>query len=165
MEKKDGGQRNLLRPTAAIKSKSTSTSAAAEPVDNTDSNKSENGSSLLTEDFMKKISTNVMSPLTANRPGRLASLRPERDLTLGASSVKTNNLLSGASIAAASATGAKAKKIFAPTIPTRRGKNQDSQDKDEDKFPFDTVSSRGRGKDSGRGRGRGRGRPELIQVK
>ncbi len=74
-----------------------------------------------------------MSPLTANRPGRLASFRPERDLTLGASS--SAGAAGGVGILG---TPAKTKKIFAPTIPTRRGKNPaETPEKFEDKFQSD----------------------------
>ena len=109
-----------------------------------DGGKPENGSSSITEDFMKKISTNVMSPITANRPGRLPSFRTERDLTLGAA-----NSLS---------TAVAPKKVFKPTIPTRRGRTQDASEKVEEKVQPERPAGRGRGrgKDGVRGRGRGR---------
>ena len=171
MDKNDGAEKKLLRPAAALKSKASSTNNVSGEANRTSSestNKSvetENGSSpSITEDFMKKISTNVMSPLTANRPGRLASFRPERDLTLGAL-VKPLTPSTAVASAAAQGGGTKSKKNFAPTIPTRRGKIQ--EEKTEEKATNDrSPSQRGRGRkdDSSRGRGRGRGKPELIQV-
>ncbi|KAL9979679.1 hypothetical protein ACROYT_G017379 [Oculina patagonica] len=88
-------------------------------------------------------------------PGRLPSLRPARDLTLGATPKIS---LSGS-----------AKRTFTPNIPTRRVK----QEPKDEASPTPGNSGerrrqdggRGRGRGEGRGRGRGdRGKPNIVQA-
>ena len=89
-------------------------------------------------------------------PGRLPSIKAERDLTLGASRP--------ASSQASGENGAKPKKVFQPTIPVRRAKVQQEAPA-EQKPPEKPFVGRGRGRDDqSSGRGRGRGRPDIIKV-
>lgn len=121
------------------------------------------------EEIMKKMSSGNLSPLTQTTPGRLPSLRPERNLTLTEGTptqTGVKNSLSGG----ASETGVKPKKSFAPNLSAgRRKPQQGSPVVVKEEFPKGD-GGRGRG-GRGRGRdgtvptrGRGRGRPELIQV-
>ena len=154
MDKSDGEPKKLLRPTAALKSKA----GTSEPVESK-KGASENGSSVVTEDFLKKIASSPIPHLAANRPGRLISFRGERDLTLGAAKFAIP------AVAGTSIGKPNTKRTFAPTIPTqpRRGKTQDVQQNDESQR--EVAGTRGRGRRDGPGgRGRGRGKPELIQV-
>ena len=155
MDKKDANLKRLVRPTA-VRTKS----ASSTPESTTEGNK--NGSNVSsaspsTSDLVKKLSLNsAISPLNANRPGRLPSFRGERDLTLGGSRSSIN------SVTSVDGGGAKPKKEFKPTIPARRNKAQESLPVKEEKFA--EPSNRGRGRRDGPTRGRGRGRPDLIQV-
>ncbi|XP_020613394.1 DNA-directed RNA polymerase III subunit RPC4-like [Orbicella faveolata] len=88
-------------------------------------------------------------------PGRLPSLRPARDLTLGASPKLSLSVTP--------------KRTFTPNIPTRRTK----QEPKDDASPTAGNSGerrrrdggRGRGRGEGRGRGRGdRGKPNIVQA-
>lgn len=157
MDKKDSTPQRLVRPTAArAKPAGSSTPGAARDVNKNGSTSSPSSSTSITGDIVKKLTLNAaISPINANRPGRLPSFRGERDLTLGSRS-------SIGSLATADG-GAKPKKEFKPTIPARRTKNQDSPVVKEEKGTESNVGSRGRGRREGT-RGRGRGKPELIQV-
>ncbi|KAI9561903.1 hypothetical protein GHT06_012865 [Daphnia sinensis] len=158
MSKKEGIPEKLVRPTGA-KPKSTILSATQSTSDGNKNGSLVSGSPS-TSDIVKKLSLNAaISPLTANRPGRLPSFRGERDLTLGGnsrSSLSTLSSLDGGS--------AKPKKEFKPTIPARRAKAQETP-LNVDKSSESPSNGRGRGRrDGDRGRGRGRGKPELIQT-
>lgn len=145
MDKGNSAPKKLVRPAASSKPNT--------PVVAADGNKNGSASpsvASITGEAIRKISmTTPISPINANRPGRLASFRGERDLTLGGAR-------SGADA------GAKPKKVFAPTIPARRTKAQDAGN--EAKISDNVTSSRGRGRRDAAPRGRGRGKPELIQV-
>lgn len=87
--------------------------------------------------------------LPATRNARLPSIRNPRDLTLGGLSL-----------------GVSPKRTFAPKIPVRREKPQDSSissDKGKQKNA-DSPHDRRKGAMSDRGRGRGKNRPEYIQT-
>lgn len=87
--------------------------------------------------------------LPATRNARLPSIRNPRDLTLGGLNL-----------------GITPKRTFAPKIPVRREKSQDSgisPDKGKPKN-VDSPHDRRKGGTSERGRGRGRNRPEYIQT-
>jgi len=121
------------------------------------SSSTQNGSGAsIAAGLIKKLSTNTASPLKPGGPGRLPSIKAERDLTLGASRP--------ASSQASGENGAKPKKVFQPTIPVRRAKVQQEAPA-EQKPPEKPFAGRGRGRDDqSSGRGRGRGRPDIIKV-
>lgn len=151
---KDGIPSKLVRPTGLRTKSSTSTNDSLDGVRSA-SAPSASTSTSITGDIVKKLSLNTaISPLNANRPGRLPSFRGERDLSLGGA--RTSQL------SAVESGGAKPKKEFKPTIPARRTKTNDSQPAKDEKSS--EISSRGRGRKDGSQRGRGRGRQDLIQV-
>lgn len=151
MDKKDGTPQRLVRPTAT-RPKSINIDSSTNGNKN-DSAVSASPSTSITGDIVKKLSMNTaISPLNANRPGRLPSFRGDRDLSLGARPGLNLSPNDG---------GAKPKKEFKPTIPVRRAKVSESPTVKEEKTS--EPSGRGRGKRDA-GRGRGRGRPDLIQV-
>lgn len=158
MSKKEGIPEKLVRPTGA-NPKSTILLATQSTSDGNKNSSLVSGSPS-TSDLVKKLSLHAaISPLTANRPGRLPSFRGERDLTLGGNSrpgPSTLSSLDGGS--------AKPKKEFKPTIPARRAKAQETP-LNVDKSSESPSNGRGQGRrDGDRGRGRGRGKPELIQT-
>lgn len=92
---------------------------------------------------------------TSPSPGRLPSLRPARDLTLGATPKLSFS--------------ATPKRTFTPNIPSRRIKQEQKDEsaqtpgKSEERRRQD--GGRGRGRGEGRGRGRGdRGKPNVVQA-
>lgn len=92
---------------------------------------------------------------TSPSPGRLPSLRPARDLTLGATTKLSFS--------------STPKRTFTPNIPTRRIKQESKEEsvkspgRSEERRHQDR--GRGRGRGEGRGRGRGlRGKPNIIQA-
>lgn len=92
---------------------------------------------------------------TSPSPGRLPSLRPARDLTLGATPKLSFS--------------STPKRTFTPNIPTRRIKQEPKEEsvkspgRSEERRQQD--GGRGRGRGEGRGRGRGlRGKPNVIQA-
>lgn len=94
---------------------------------------------------------------TSPSPGRLPSLRPARDLTLGATPTGKLSFSS------------TPKRTFTPNIPTRRIKQEPKEEsakspgRSEERRRQD--GGRGRGRGEGRGRGRGhRGKPNIIQA-
>lgn len=161
----DGSSKKPIRSTAASRARTRSAlvaaaSPAAGPSSSTES-VAKNGASpasSITENLMKKFSSDTISPLKAGGPGRLPSIRADRDLTLG-------GLRPGAQ--AAGDGGAKPKKVFTPTIPARRVKAEAATEEKSTEVSNNGKSHNRWNKDDGtpgRGRGRGRGKPALIQV-
>ncbi|XP_032227153.2 DNA-directed RNA polymerase III subunit RPC4 [Nematostella vectensis] len=105
------------------------------------------GSSLL---GARALLSRQLGTSSSTSPGRLPSLRPARDLTLGGTPKVT---LGGAQ-----------KRTFTPNIPTRRVKEEpkDASQTERQKSERRGRGDNKRGKDSGRGRGRGRGRGNEI---
>jgi len=153
MDKNEAGPKNLVRPTAAVKAKASLSS------DKSNSNGSSNSSSV-TDSFMK-FSAQVASPSEPrSRPGRLPSLRLDKDLTL---SPATGKFAIPSSLPGHATGSNPKKKQFTPSIPAKRKPQEVAEHKEvvEEKSHADR-GQRGRG-DRGRGRGdqrgRGRGKP------
>lgn len=104
------------------------------------------------------LSRHFMGPL-GNSPGRLSSLRPPRDLTLGGSPRSSALQIN------------TPKRVFTPNIPSRRIKEEPKDDSLREEKPAKVVKDNERGRRSSRdgqgrgsrGRGNNRSKPEIIQ--
>ena len=120
------------------------------------------------ENLMKKMSSGNLSPLTQRTPGRLPSLKPQRNLSLTDNKASASGVKN--SVSGAGETVPKPKKVFVPNVSAGRRKPQEAPAPVIKQEVPDAASTRGRGRgrggrgDGGATRGRGRGKPELIQV-
>lgn len=153
MENKNGPARKLVRPGTAT-GKTRPVTAAASETNSTETSKNGSSSSFPKE-ILEKFPPEKTPLVSTSKPGRLPSLRGERDLTLGGARPGPSD------------GGTKTTK-FTPNVKrgtVRRGNTAQETATPAVEEKKTDGHGRGRGGRDGSTRGRGRGRPELIQVK